>query len=79
MQVNSTATLLIGIFLGLIILFNFAAIFMARKNQEKTTTKYKNYSTILSNISNPFEKEEKEFEKLSSLVDKIRSDDKKEE
>lgn len=79
MQSKDTAVLVIGIFLGLIILFNFAAVFMARKNQEKTTKKYKNYSNMLSNISNPFQKEEKELEKLSGLVNKLRTDNKKEE
>ena len=72
---NSSSTIwIIGIILGLVIFFNFAAIFMAKNNQEKLNKRFDNYGKVLNGIRNPYKKEEKDFEKLASLVNKIREE-----
>ena len=74
MENSSSAIWIVGIILGLVLLFNFAAIFMAKNNQEKLNKRYKNYGKVLNNIRNPYKEEEKDFEKLASLVNKIREE-----
>ncbi len=73
---TNTATIIIGIIIALIIFFNFAVVFMARKNQDKVTKKYDKIGNVLNNLSNPYKSEDKELEKLSKLVSHIKDNHK---
>ena len=47
---------------------------MAKNNQEKLNKRFDNYGKVFNGIRNPYKKEEKDFEKLASLVNKIREE-----
>ncbi len=72
---NPSKVIIIGIILGIIVVLNIAIILYFRSNPKLKTGHYKNIGKLLTDIKKPWQKEEDNIKKLSSMVKSLQNDD----
>ena len=71
----SKGNVVIGVTLGVIAIFNIAIIFYFRSNPKIKTGYYKSFGKLLTEIRKPWQNEENNIKRLSTMVKTLQDED----
>ena len=75
MDIFSKGAVVIGVTLGVIAILNIAIIYYFKTNPKFKTGYYKSIGKLLTDLRKPWQNEEDNIKKLSSIMKSIQNDD----